>query len=128
MIGFTANEMYEFFSDLYHIPKAKRSQRKEELFDKFGIASFSDVKSCHNNLKAISPHTLCQHLCYYKITMLRRSENLKCRACCLVIYTENTKNKQPKALLYLTNSLFTRFILDFIYSHSIVAGGFVVIS
>jgi len=39
----TANKMFEYFSDLYHISKEQRNMRKRELFNNFGITSFSDV-------------------------------------------------------------------------------------
>ena len=40
----TANNMYDFFSELYHIPKDKAQSRKVELFENFGITSFADTK------------------------------------------------------------------------------------
>lgn len=40
----TANIMFDFFSELYHIPKDKAAARKAELFDEFGIGSFADTK------------------------------------------------------------------------------------
>lgn len=41
---FTPNYLYDFFSDLYNIPIEKRDKRKEELFKKFGIDKFAEVK------------------------------------------------------------------------------------
>lgn len=40
----TANLMYDFFAELYHIPKEKAQKRKEELFASFGINQFADTK------------------------------------------------------------------------------------
>lgn len=40
----TANEMYDFFAELYHVPIQKSAKRKTELFDKFGINEFADTK------------------------------------------------------------------------------------
>lgn len=40
----TANNMYDFFAELYHIPKDKAQKRKAELFESFGINSFADTK------------------------------------------------------------------------------------
>ncbi|MBQ8569861.1 MAG: ABC transporter ATP-binding protein [Oscillospiraceae bacterium] len=40
----TANIMYDFFAELYHIPKDKAAERKKELFGSFGIDSFADTK------------------------------------------------------------------------------------
>lgn len=40
----TANIMFDFFSELYHIPKAQAESRKEELFGTFGISSFADTR------------------------------------------------------------------------------------
>ncbi len=39
----TANEMFEYFSDLYHLSKEQRKARKQELFTSFGITTFSDI-------------------------------------------------------------------------------------
>lgn len=41
---FTPNYLYDYFSDLYQIPKDVASQRKEELFQKFGVEGFKEVK------------------------------------------------------------------------------------
>lgn len=40
----TANVMYDFFAELYHIPKEQAAGRKEELFEIFGIHSFADTR------------------------------------------------------------------------------------
>ncbi len=40
----TASSMYDFFAELYHIPKDKAMERKKELFDGFGINEFADTK------------------------------------------------------------------------------------
>lgn len=40
----TANTMFDFFSQLYHLPKPQTEIRKEELFNTFGIFSFADTK------------------------------------------------------------------------------------
>jgi len=41
---FTPNYLFDFFSDLHKIPSEIRAERKQELFDKFGINDFSEVK------------------------------------------------------------------------------------
>ena len=40
----TADEMFDFFSELYHIPSETAKKRKSELFENFGITSFTDTK------------------------------------------------------------------------------------
>lgn len=40
----TANDMFDFFAGLYHVPKDKAAKRKKELFSEFGIDSFADTK------------------------------------------------------------------------------------
>ena len=40
----TANDMFEYFAGLYHLPKEKYAERKAELFEEFGITSFADTK------------------------------------------------------------------------------------
>ena len=40
----TADEMFDFFAELYHIPSETAKKRKAELFDNFGITSFADTK------------------------------------------------------------------------------------
>ncbi|MGN0584824.1 MAG: ABC transporter ATP-binding protein [Ruminococcus sp.] len=40
----TASSMFDFFSELYHIPKETASVRKEKLFSEFGVNSFADTK------------------------------------------------------------------------------------
>ncbi len=40
----TANIMFDFFSELYHVPKANAKKRKEELFEAFHINTFADTK------------------------------------------------------------------------------------
>lgn len=39
----TPDLMYDFFSELYHIPKDVALSRKRELFEEFGIDSFADT-------------------------------------------------------------------------------------
>jgi len=41
---FTPDFLFDFFSDLYKVPEDIRKQRKEELFSKFGINKFAQVK------------------------------------------------------------------------------------
>lgn len=41
---FTPDFLFDFFSDLHKVPDEIRVQRKEELFSKFGIDKFSQVK------------------------------------------------------------------------------------
>jgi len=41
---FTPNYLYDFFSELHGIPKDKAAARKKELFEKFGIDKFAEVK------------------------------------------------------------------------------------
>lgn len=40
----TADEMFDFFAELYHIPSKTAKKRKSELFENFGITSFADTK------------------------------------------------------------------------------------
>lgn len=40
----TANVMFDFFAELYHIPKEVAKKRKEELFESFGITSYADTR------------------------------------------------------------------------------------
>lgn len=40
----TANNMYDFFAELYHIPKDIAKPRKLEMFENFGITSYADTK------------------------------------------------------------------------------------
>lgn len=40
----TANNMFDFFAELYHIPQETAGKRKEELFEGFGITSYADTK------------------------------------------------------------------------------------
>ena len=40
----TANNMFDFFAELYHIPQETAKKRKEELFEGFGITSYADTK------------------------------------------------------------------------------------
>ena len=39
----TPNIMFDFFAELYHIPKDTAAKRKKELFDEFGINKFADT-------------------------------------------------------------------------------------
>lgn len=41
---FTPNYLYDFFSDLYSIPVQIREERKKQMFEKFGIDKFAEVK------------------------------------------------------------------------------------
>ena len=36
--------MFDYFAGLYHIPKEKADERKNELFSKFGVDAFADTK------------------------------------------------------------------------------------
>lgn len=41
---FTPNYLYDFFSDLHQVPDEVRKSRKTELFSRFGIDQFAEVK------------------------------------------------------------------------------------
>lgn len=41
---FTPNYLYDFFSNLHRVPAEVSKQRKKELFEKFGISQFAEVK------------------------------------------------------------------------------------
>ena len=41
---FTPNYLFDFFSDLYHVPADVRKERKAEMFERFGIDKFAEVK------------------------------------------------------------------------------------
>lgn len=41
---FTPNYLYDFFSELYDVDIKERNQRKKNLFEKFGIDKFAEVK------------------------------------------------------------------------------------
>lgn len=41
---FTPNYLFDFFSELYGIPEQTAAQRKSELFSRFGIDKFAEVK------------------------------------------------------------------------------------
>ena len=41
---FTPNYLFDFFANLHHIEQDVRKKRKDELFSKFGIDKFSEVK------------------------------------------------------------------------------------
>lgn len=41
---FTPNYLFDFFAQLHGVEKAVAEQRKKELFDKFGISGFAEVK------------------------------------------------------------------------------------
>lgn len=41
---FTPNYLFDFFSELYGVEKSVRENRKKELFEKFGIDRFAEVK------------------------------------------------------------------------------------
>ncbi|MBR5975965.1 MAG: ABC transporter ATP-binding protein [Clostridiales bacterium] len=40
----TANDMFDYFAGLYHVPKEKAEARKKELFSTFGVDQFADTK------------------------------------------------------------------------------------
>ena len=40
---FTPNYLFDFFSDLYHVPVETRKERKKEMFERFGIDKFAEV-------------------------------------------------------------------------------------
>lgn len=40
----TADEMYDLFAELYHIPAETAKKRKKELFENFGISAFAETK------------------------------------------------------------------------------------
>ncbi|MEG1711315.1 MAG: ABC transporter ATP-binding protein [Clostridia bacterium] len=42
--NFTPNYIYDFFSGLYNISADVKNERKKELFDRFGIDKFAEVK------------------------------------------------------------------------------------
>ena len=41
---FTPNYLYDFFSELYGVEKEVCAKRKKEMFDRFGISEFAEVK------------------------------------------------------------------------------------
>ncbi len=41
---FTPNYLFDFFSELHQVPESTRLLWKKELFDKFGISEFAEVK------------------------------------------------------------------------------------
>lgn len=41
---FTPNYLYDFFSDLHGVPAEERDARKKDLFERFGIDEFAEVK------------------------------------------------------------------------------------
>lgn len=41
---FTPNYLFDFFSDLYNVPADIRKKRKAEIFERFGIDKFAEVK------------------------------------------------------------------------------------
>lgn len=41
---FTPNYLYDFFSELHDVPKEVRDTRKKEMFKRFGIDQFAEVK------------------------------------------------------------------------------------
>ena len=41
---FTPNYLFDFFSELYGVPVEERDKRKKEMFDRFGISDFAEVK------------------------------------------------------------------------------------
>lgn len=41
---FTPNYLFDFFADLHKVPAAEKKQRREQLFERFGIDRFAEVK------------------------------------------------------------------------------------
>ena len=41
---FTPNYLFDYFSELYHVPADVRKARKAEIFERFGIDKFAEVK------------------------------------------------------------------------------------
>ncbi len=41
---FTPNYLFDYFSNLYNVPQEVRKERKEEIFTRFGIDKFAEVK------------------------------------------------------------------------------------
>ena len=41
---FTPNYLFDFFSDLHGVAPQQREQRKKDMFDRFGISEFAEVK------------------------------------------------------------------------------------
>ncbi len=41
---FTPNYLYDFFSELHNVPKDVRETRKKQMFERFGIDQFQEVK------------------------------------------------------------------------------------
>lgn len=41
---FTPNELFRFFGELHHLNKERIEARRKELFDRFGIVDFAEVK------------------------------------------------------------------------------------
>lgn len=41
---FTPNYLFDFFSELHHVPEKIKEERKEKLFNEFGIDKFKEVK------------------------------------------------------------------------------------
>ena len=41
---FTPNYLFDFFAELHGVPEPEKKQRKEELFSRFGIDKFAEVK------------------------------------------------------------------------------------
>lgn len=41
---FTPNYLFDYFSDLYGVPPQTRAERKQKLFERFGIDKFKEVK------------------------------------------------------------------------------------
>lgn len=40
----TANDMFDYFAGLYHLPRERFDERKKELFEAFEIGSYADTK------------------------------------------------------------------------------------
>lgn len=41
---FTPNYLFNFFAELYHVPAEERDARKAQMFERFGIDKFAEVK------------------------------------------------------------------------------------
>jgi len=46
---FTPNYLFDFFANIHHLDHETRDKRKKELFEKFGIDKFAEVKVSNNS-------------------------------------------------------------------------------
>jgi len=46
---FTPNYLFDFFAKIHHLPPETRDKRKKELFEKFGIDKFAEVKVANHS-------------------------------------------------------------------------------